>query len=135
MTLPRIIRTCFRNSNIHIRKKTHFCITYSDRIVTGSFDTTVKIWCASSGLCRSTLIGHTAEVVSAQFQPINGETICSSSMDGTARLFHIESGQELQTLKHHGAEVINCQFSRDGNLLLTGSFDRTASIWDVKSKR
>lgn len=56
-------------------------------------------------------------------------------MDGTARIFHIESGQELQTLKHHGAEVINCQFSRDGNLLLTGSFDRTASIWDVRSKR
>ena len=93
------------------------------------------MWCASSALCRTTLYGHTAEVVSAQFQPINSESVCTASMDGTARIFHIESTQELQNLRHHGAEVISSQFNRDANLLLTGSFDRTAAVCDLRANR
>uniref|UniRef100_A0A1A9V9D6 WD_REPEATS_REGION domain-containing protein n=1 Tax=Glossina austeni TaxID=7395 RepID=A0A1A9V9D6_GLOAU len=112
-----------------------FNLPKCDRVVTGSFDGTAKIWSASSGLCRSTYVGHTAEVVAAIFHPINNKTICTASMDSTARIFDVETTQELQNLSYHGAEVITTHFSRDGNLLLTGSFDRTAAIWDIRSKR
>lgn len=43
-------------------------------------------------------------------------------------------GQELQILKDHVAEVITAKFSKDGNLVLTGSFDETAIIWDLRAK-
>lgn len=112
-----------------------FFFNFSDRVVTGSFDGTAKIWSASSGRCRSTYVGHSAEVVAAVFHPINNKTICTASMDSTARIFDVETTQELQNLTYHGAEVITTHFSRDGNLLLTGSFDRTAAIWDIRSKR
>jgi len=56
-------------------------------------------------------------------------------MDGTARIYDVETSHELQQLTHHGAEVIAARFNRDGQMLLTGSFDHTAAICDVRSKR
>lgn len=37
-------------------------------------------------------------------------------------------------LTEHMAEVITTHFNKDGNLLLTGSFDSNAFIWDLRSK-
>lgn len=107
----------------------------SDKIVTGSFDGTAKIWSASSGQCLSTLYGHTAEVVAAEFHPLHDQAVATASIDGKARIFDTETAQELQQLSYHGAEVITTRYSRDGQLLLTGSFDHTAGIWDVRTKR
>ena len=38
-----------------------------------------------------------------------------------------------QTLEGHGADVYCVAFSADGSRLATGSFDRTARLWDVES--
>ena len=38
-------------------------------------------------------------------------------------------------LQGHTAEIISCCFNETGDRLLTGSFDHTVSIWDVKSGR
>lgn len=111
------------------------CLLVSDKIVTASFDATAKVWNASTGNCLNTLNGHTAELVAAEFHPLHSHTITTASMDGTARIFHVETGQELQTLNFHGAEVIASRFNREGNLLLTGSFDRTAIVWDQRMQR
>lgn len=81
-----------------------------------------------------TLYGHTAEIVSGEFNPVKNEIIASASMDNTARVFHIETGQEIAVLDRHLAEVIVSKFSQDGNLLLTGSFDDNACIWDWRTK-
>lgn len=45
-----------------------------------------------------------------------------------------KKGQETHILTDHLAEVIVAHFSKDGNLLLTGSFDSNALIWDLRSK-
>lgn len=36
----------------------------SDKIATGSFDKTCKLWCAETGKCFHTFRGHMAEIVS-----------------------------------------------------------------------
>jgi len=82
-----------------------------------------------------TFYGHTAELVAAEFDPMHGNSIATASMDGTARIYDVETSHELQQLTHHGAEVIAARFNRDGQMLLTGSFDHTAAICDVRSKR
>lgn len=93
------------------------------------------MWSASSGQNLCTFYGHTAELVAAEFHPLHANAIATASMDGTARVYDVETAQEMQTLTHHGAEVIAARYNRDGQILLTGSFDHTAAIWDVRSKR
>lgn len=105
-----------------------------DRIITGSFDKSAKLWSSSIQTCLKTFYGHTAEVVAAEFNPINNDLIATASMDCTARIFHGETGQEIFLLKEHMGEVISARFNREGNLLLTGSFDQTAMVWDMRSK-
>ncbi|KAH8271332.1 hypothetical protein KR018_006993 [Drosophila ironensis] len=108
---------------------------HCDKVVTSSFDNTAKVWSTSSGQCLCTFYGHTAELVAAEFHPLDGAAIATASMDGTARIYDVETAQELHQLTHHGAEVIAARYNRDGQMLLTGSFDHTAVIWDVRSKR
>ncbi|KMZ06627.1 dynein assembly factor with WDR repeat domains 1 isoform X1 [Drosophila simulans] len=109
-------------------------IIFSDKIVTGSFDGTAKVWSATSGQSLCTFYGHNAELVAAEFHPVDGKSIATASLDGSARIYDVETSHELQQLTHHGAEVIAARFNRDGHMLLTGSFDHTAAIWDVRSK-
>lgn len=81
-----------------------------------------------------TYFGHSAEVISAEISPMDNNLLATASMDFTARLFHVETGQQTHVLRDHTAEVISARFSNDGNLLLTGSFDNSALIWDIRSK-
>lgn len=124
----RRITSLFNNQLINGRQ------FHSDRILTGSFDKTAKIWNPTSGNCLNTLWGHTAEIVAAEFNPNLGEQVVTCSMDKTARVFHAETGQEIQLLGDHKAEVISARFNKDGNLLLTASFDETAIVWDLRMK-
>jgi dynein assembly factor with WDR repeat domains 1 len=67
------------------------CYYHSDKILTGSFDKTARLWSAETGECHNTLWGHTAEVVTVQFNPQN-LLVGTGSMDLTARLYHIATG-------------------------------------------
>lgn len=40
-----------------------FLIKHRDKIATGSFDKTCKLWCAETGKCFHTFCGHRAEIV------------------------------------------------------------------------
>lgn len=44
--------------------KTIFFYLFSDKIATGSFDKTCKLWSVDTGKCYYTFRGHTAEIVS-----------------------------------------------------------------------
>lgn len=52
---------------------------FGDRIATGSFDRTAKIWDANNGSCYYTLRGHAAEIVCLNFDP-NGFLLSTGSM-------------------------------------------------------
>ena len=44
-----------------------------------------------------------------------------------------ETGEALLEFKGHSNFCFSCQFSPQGNLLVSGSFDETVKIWDVRS--
>jgi WD40 repeat protein len=67
-------------------------VIFSDKILTGSFDKTARLWSAETGECYNTLWGHTAEVVTVQFNP-HSLLVGTSSMDSTAKLYHIATGK------------------------------------------
>ena len=54
-------------------------------------------------------------------------------MDTTARIWSVETGQETGCLKGHTAEVVSISVNAQGNLILTGSFDNTACLWDIRT--
>ena len=76
----------------------------SERIVTGSFDHTAKVWDAQTGTELLTLTGHDNLVLSAVFSP-DGQRIVTASWDRTAKVWDAEMGTELFTLPGHESKV------------------------------
>jgi hypothetical protein len=100
-------------------------------VVTGSWDRSVKLWNASTGLAiRKLEGGHAAYINSVEFSA-DGRELLTSSDDGTARLWHVEAGQPTDAIfRGHSARVLSATYSPDGNRVLTTSGDKTARIWD-----
>jgi WD40 repeat protein len=101
------------------------------RIVSGSQDTTAKVWDASSGQETLTLEGHSYPVMSVAFSP-DGTRIVSGSHDETVKVWDASSGQEF-TLKGHTGWVTSVAFSPDGTRIVSGSEDRTLKVWEALS--
>lgn len=68
-----------------------FNVPYGDKVVTGSFDRTAKLWDAQNGQLLSTFSGHTMEIVCLQFDP-TGFLVATGSMDGSAKIWDVETG-------------------------------------------
>ena len=100
---------------------------HRDKILTGSFDRTAKLWETSTGKLLHTLKGHNMEIVCVAFDP-QGELAATGSMDTTAKVWDIEKGAEIYTLKGHGAEIVSLHYNVDGDKILTASFDHTAKV-------
>ena len=56
------------------------------KVVSGSYDQTVRIWDAVTGECEQTLEGHSSAVWSASFSP-DGTKVVSGSRDETVRIW------------------------------------------------
>jgi WD40 repeat protein len=67
------------------------------RIVSGSYDGTVRVWDVDSGRELACLSGHEGEVQSVAFDP-RGRRIVSGSWDGTVRVWDVDSGACLEVI-------------------------------------
>ncbi|ETO05742.1 WD-40 repeat protein [Reticulomyxa filosa] len=101
------------------------------RIVSSSFDKTVRVWDVASGKQIQTFKGHIDNVLHAEFSP-DGHNIVSCSQDNTIRLWDIESGKELMKLDCIDW-VRSINFSPDGKYIISGIQDGTIYIWDINS--
>ncbi len=77
-----------------------FNVPFGDKICTGSFDNTAKIWSTITGKQLNTYTGHTSEVVAISFDP-HGVLVGTGSMDCTAKLWDVQMGKVHSTLKGH----------------------------------
>ena len=104
-----------------------FNTPFGDKIITGSFDKTAKIWDTNTGKLYHTLKGHKMEIVCTTFDP-HGGIVATGSMDHQAKIWDAETGKEIFTLIGHTAEIVSLHFNTDGDKVLTGSFDHTARV-------
>ncbi len=104
------------------------------RVATGSWDQTAKVWDVASGKALLTLNGHKGGIASMAFSP-DGQRIVSGSADQTAKVWDAANGTNLLTLKEHSGLVASVAFSPDGQRIVTGSWDRTAKVWEAASGR
>ena len=108
-------------------------------LASASWDGTVRVWDATTGIERLILTGHVDRVTAVAFSP-DGLLVASGSWDGTVRLWDANNGAELRTLDH-GAEVNHIAFSPDGARLASGGVNPEAAgglqglvvVWDIAS--
>jgi WD40 repeat protein/serine/threonine protein kinase len=111
------------------------CVAFSPdskRIVSGSFDRTVKIWDAETGHEMMTLAGHSRQVSSVVFSP-DGTRIASGCLDGTIKLWDAETGNEIKTLPRGQRSVSEVALSPDGTQIVSGYWNHMAKVWDIES--
>lgn len=93
--------------------------------ISGSRDTTLRVWDLITGACTQILMGHQASVRCLE---IHGNLVVSGSYDTTAKIWDINTGQCLRTLQGHFSQIYAIAF--DGNLIATGSLDTSVRIWN-----
>ncbi len=105
-------------------------------LLTGSGDTTARVWDASNGQVVHELTGHTAPIWAAAFRP-DGQAVVTGAEDGAARVWDLSactaSGCPSRKLKGHTKTIYGAAYSPDGKWIVTGSEDGTAIVWDAET--
>jgi len=101
------------------------------RLVSGSFDSTVRIWDIESGKEIRQLVGHTGQLSSVMFSP-DGKRVITGADDGTVRIWNSESGEELLRLTPD-RDVLGVAFSTDEKKVAAWATDDMVHVWDSAS--
>jgi len=101
--------------------------------ITGSWDSTLRLWDSATGRLLRDLAGNQSGVLSAEFSP-DGKTLASGSGNGSVLFFDITNGRRITDLQAHREQCFGLAFSRDGKYLATASWDRTAKVWDMETR-
>ncbi|KAG8935606.1 SCF ubiquitin ligase complex subunit cdc4 [Tulasnella sp. 418] len=96
-------------------------------VVSGSYDTTVRVWDLITGDCKFVLTGHSQKVYSVVIDHMRNQT-CSGSMDGTVRIWSLKNGSLLHLLSGHTSLV--GLLSLSPTTLVSAAADSTLRIWD-----
>ncbi|XP_014488247.1 PREDICTED: autophagy-related protein 16-1 isoform X1 [Dinoponera quadriceps] len=109
----------------------------TDRILlaTGGADRKVKLWNIAKGTSESKgiLVGSNAGVMSVDFDS-TGTLILGASNDYASRVWTVSDLRLKHTLTGHCAKVMAAKFLGEPSKVVTGSYDRTLKIWDLRSK-
>ncbi|KAG2342512.1 hypothetical protein BDR05DRAFT_1060241 [Suillus weaverae] len=101
------------------------------RMVTGSYDKTLRLWDLKTGVVLKKMEGHTSVV---QALAVSRDLIASGDFGGELIAWRGETGEILtQPIKAHSKEINWLDFSPDGTVLATGSGDGTTKFWCTKT--
>lgn len=121
------------------------CLLFdSDRIITGSDDTSINVYDTKTGVLRKKLEGHEGGVWALS---CDGDTLVSGSTDRSVRVWNIKTGECVQTFQGH-TSTVRCLVilkptkigeDEDGNpiihpeepVIITGSRDSTLRVWKL----
>jgi WD40 repeat protein len=109
------------------------CLSFTpmgDKLVSGSFDKTIKLWQLDTGKALYTLGDRLKGVFALAVSP-DGKLLASGSRDETIELWNLETGTLLRNLSQHQASVRSLAIAPDSKTLISGSFDQTIILWGL----
>ena len=110
-------------------------------IVTASGDRTARLWETATGRPVGQPLLHSARVLAATFSP-DGRFVATGCGDGSARLWDAVTGYSIGRPLGHRAPVRAVAFDRSPSaasaqpgclILVTGSEDMTARVWEISA--
>lgn len=105
---------------------------HGDTLVSGSYDSTVRVWRISTGEQRHILHGHSQKVYSVVLDHARNRCI-SGSMDSLVKIWDLDTGACLHTLEGHSL-LVGLLDLRDERLV-SAAADSTLRIWDPETGR
>lgn len=103
---------------------------HADTLVSGSYDSTVRVWRISTGEQLHVLQGHSQKVYSVVLDHKRNHCI-SGSMDSLVKIWDLATGTCLHTLEGHSL-LVGLLDLRDERLV-SAAADSTLRIWDPES--
>ncbi len=103
------------------------------RVITGSDDTTIRIWDSQTGSELAKLEAHTAPVLSAALRP-NGADFISADSDGKVYVWNAQTNTQSGSILGHARAVRTVMYSRDGMFIYTGSDDGKLRMYQAETK-
>ncbi|KAK4268481.1 hypothetical protein QN277_025135 [Acacia crassicarpa] len=104
-------------------------------IASGSHDREIFLWNVH-GDCKNFMVlkGHKNAVLDLHWTT-DGTQIVSASPDKTLRAWDVETGKQIKKMAEHLSYVNSCCPSRRGPpLVVSGSDDGTAKLWDMRQR-
>jgi WD40 repeat protein len=109
------------------------CLSFTPdggKLVSGSFDKTIKLWQLDTGKAVYTLGDRLKGVFALAVSP-DGKLLASGSWDEKIELWNLETGTLLYKLSQHQASVRSLAIAPDSKTLISGSFDQTIVLWSL----
>uniref|UniRef100_A0A671THL0 APG16-like 1 n=1 Tax=Sparus aurata TaxID=8175 RepID=A0A671THL0_SPAAU len=104
-------------------------------LATGGMDRRVKLWEVVGGRCepKGALTGSNAGITSIDFDSA-GSYLLAASNDFASRIWTVDDYRLRHTLTGHSGKVLSARFLLDNARIVSGSYDRTLKLWDLRSK-
>lgn len=102
-----------------------------ERMVSASFDHSIKVWDVDTGRLVRTFTGHQDKVLALSYSA-DGRQLASAGLDGTVRLWDATTGHARACLTSHNPCVQAIAFTPDGQRLIACGEAGVAEVWKTE---
>jgi WD40 repeat protein len=101
------------------------------RVATGSFDNTVIVWNAETGLPVSKPMRHRGPFWYAVSFSKDGRSVVTGCDDATARIWDIETSKPIGPMLPHDAALRTAVFADNDRQIITATSTGTTYLWSI----